>query len=213
MQPQNIYPTPEGQHSGESPAGQVGTHETVHHQPIPQPINTFSPLPTNQNLENQANIEVPNDKPIAVLEVLSVRGVEYGMMTLVLWVGAITLTWILLNMVNGSRGFDYVVVPTSALVVCVPVFGWFFLRLKKAELADPKLRFDPSKRRWSQITQILSYTVVLVNLIYFVYVVLSHFSKSHGSSIVKALVNLVVITIVAGGVLAYYWFDEHRLLK
>jgi len=154
-----------------------------------------------------------NDKPVAVLEVLSVRGVEYGMMTIVLWIGAITLGWIAFNMLNGSRGFNYVVVPTAALVVCVPVFGFFFLRLKKAELADTSIRFDASKRRWSQVTQILAYTVVLTNLMYFVYVILQHTTGGHGTSISKAAINLVIILVIAGGILAYYWHDEHRLLK
>lgn len=161
-----------------------------------------------------AKLEPTNtDQPVAVVEVLSVRGVEYGMMTIVLWIGTITLTWVVLNMLNGSRGFNYVVVPTSALIVCVPIFGWFFLRLKKAELANPSLRFDPSKRRWSQITQIIAYTAVLVNLIYFAYVVLQHTSGGSSTSIPKSLVNLVVILVIAGGILAYYWHDEHRLIK
>jgi len=172
-------------------------------QPAPAPT-----VPDKPQLKSQSD-----DKPLPVLEVLSVRGVEYGMMTIVLWIGALTLGWIVLNMVNGSRGFNYIVIPTSALVVCVPVFGWFFLRLKKAELADPGLRLDPSKCRWSQITQILSYTAVLINLIYFVYILLQHTSGSSGVSIVKSLLNLVVVLVIAGGILAYYWIDEHRLIK
>ncbi len=190
--------------------------------PAPQPANmhsAFSPSPPHsysppEQHQPPAKLEsTATDQPIPVIEVLSVRGVEYVMMTIALWIGAITLAWVVLNMLNGSRGFNYVIVPTSALVICVPVFGLFFLRLKRAELADPSLKFDPSKRRWSQITQILAYTAVLINLMYFVYIVLQHTSGGSKTSITKALLNLVVILVVAGGVLTYYWFDEHRLIK
>lgn len=180
----------------------------------PEPPTPPHPAHPVQLGPEPTKLERPvDDKPIPVLEVLSVRGVEYGMMTIVLWIGAITLAWIALNMLNGSRGFNYIVIPTAALVVCVPVFGFFFLRLKKAELANPSMRLDPSKRRWSQITQIIAYTAVLINLIYFAYVVLQHASGGSNTSIGKSLINLVVILVIAGGILAYYWHDEHRLLK
>jgi len=217
MQTENIYPA-----VPENAPGQAGHAEAQ--RPASAPVFSpqvqygSAPVPAQPMIIPEppapaALTDPGTDKPIPVLEVLSVRGVEYGMMTIVLWIGALTLAWVVLNMLNGSRGFNYVVVPTSALVICVPIFGWFFLRLKKAELADPGLRFDPSKRRWSQITQIIAYTAVLVNLIYFVYVLLQHASSSHGSSIPKALANLAVVLVIAGGVLAYYWRDEHRLIK
>jgi hypothetical protein len=154
-----------------------------------------------------------SDQPVPVVKVLSVRGVEYGMMSITLWVGAITLGWVLLNIINGSRGFDYLVVPTAALIVCVPLFGLLFIRLKKAELSNPSLRLEPSKRRWSQITQFLSYLACLINLIYFVYVVLQHAADESATPIGKAALNLGVVLAIAGGILAYYWFDEHRIVK
>jgi hypothetical protein len=166
------------------------------------------PMPPPQ--ESALASSPTSDEPIAVVRVLSTRGVEYGMMTIALWVTASTMAWILLNMLNGSRGFDSVVVPTAALVVCLPVFGLFFLRLKKAELMQPRLRLDPSKRRWSQTSQFLAYLALLINFIYFVYTVLQHFSGSKGQAITKALINLVIILVIAGGVLAYYWHDEHK---
>jgi hypothetical protein len=218
MQTENIYPTATAQVTpSEPPAVMPQAHQfhpehtAVNVNPFPSVVST-PPSPPPQPTQNVLS-DTGSDKPVPVLEVLSVRGVEYGMMTIVLWIGALTLAWIFLNMLNGSRGFNYLVVPTSALVVCVPIFAWFFLRLKKAELVDPGLRLDPSKRRWSQITQILAYTAVLINLIYFVYVVLQHTTNSHGSSIPKAFGNLLVILLIAGGILAYYWRDEHRLIK
>lgn len=150
------------------------------------------------------------DFPVPVVRVLSVRGVEYGMMTIALWISATTLAWVALNMLNGSKGFSYVVVPTSALVVTVPVFGWLFMRLKRAELINSELRLDPSKRRWSQTTQMLAYLACLINLIFFVYTLLQHFSADKPKPIGKSVINLLVILVIAGGILAYYWADEHR---
>lgn len=161
--------------------------------------------------DTQAN--PASDEPMPVVRVLSVRGVEYGMMTIALWVAASTAAWIVLNMLNGSGGFDAVVVPVSSLVICLPVFGLLFLRLKKAELAQPSLRMDPSKRRWSQTTQFLAFIGLLINFIYFVYVLLQHASGGHGPSVGKSVLSLAVVTVIAGGVLAYYWHDEHRLRK
>lgn len=151
-----------------------------------------------------------SDQPVPVVRVLSTRGVEYGMMTIALWVSAATLAWIMLNLLNGSKGFDPIVVPTAALVVCLPVFAGFFLRLKRAELVDRSLRLEPSKRRWSQTTQFLAFLALLINFIYFVYTILQHFSSDKGPSVKKSLINLIVILVIAGGTLAYYWRDEHR---
>lgn len=151
--------------------------------------------------------------PVPVVKVYSVRGVEYGMMSITLWALATTLVWLLLNMINGSKTFDYLVVPTSVLVVCLPVFAWLFIRLKKAELANPSLKVEASKRRWSQLTQFLAFIVVLVNLIVLVYILLARFGtdKKFSESLVKELLSSAVVLIVAGGILAYYWFEEHRL--
>lgn len=191
------------------PTASVYPLQSVNVPNIPQTIDatTFS----STNTPPERLVEAQNaDQPVPVVKVLSVRGVEYGMMTIALWIAASTLAWVLLNMLNGSKGFSYVVVPTSALVVCIPIFGLLFIRLKRAELRDPNLRLDPSKRRWSQTTQMLAYIACLINLIYFVYVVLQHFSADKPKPISKAIINLSVILVIAGGILAYYWFDEHR---
>jgi hypothetical protein len=173
------------------------------------------PTSTSSSHEDAPKLAQPVDhnQPVPVVRVLSVRGVEYGMMTIVLLVSATTAAWILLNILNGSRGFDSIVVPTASFVVCLPIFGILFLRLKRAELQDPALRFDPSKRRWSQTTQFLAFTALLVNFIYFVYTLLQHASGGKAQSVFKSFVNLLVVFVIAGGVLYYYWQDEHRARK
>lgn len=150
--------------------------------------------------------------PVPVVQVLSVRGVEYGMLSITLWVLASTLAWLLLNLVNGSRTFDYLVVPTSALVVCLPFFGWLFIRLKKAEMANPSLVHEPSRRRWSQTTQFVAFIATLINLIVFVYQMLSRFGtdKKPSETVLKQVLSMLVVLVVAGGVLVYYWLEDHR---
>lgn len=177
-------------------------HEPVvthHHHPEPPP----PPPPVT--------LSTPvSDEPVPVIRVLSVRGVEYAMMTIALWFAATGLGWVLLNVANGSSNFDFLVVPLSVLITTLPVFSILFLRLKRAELANPQLRLEPSKRRLSQLTQVLAFIVCMVNLTVFVYSVLQKINGSDSVSIGKSALSLVIILAIAGGILAYYWFDEHR---
>ena len=152
-----------------------------------------------------------DDLPTPVVKVFSVRGLEYGMMTLCLWIAADALLAVLLLLINGGTGFKYLAFPASLLIVTLPVFSWLFLRLKRAEVAKPELRFDPSKRRWSQITQLFSFVVVLGALIGIIYTVLGKIGGLNiGSSLGKSILDEVVILAVIGGVFVYYWIDEHR---
>ncbi len=200
----------------DSPQAKVETGVPIaHDNPILPPVAEIPAVTTSTPNTSPALDLQPAEpgQPVPVVRVLSTRGVEYGMMTIALWVAATTMAWVVLNMLNGSRGFDTVVVPTSSLVICLPIFGWLFLRLKKTELTNPGLRLDPSKRRWSQTTQFLAYIVLLINFIYFVYTILQHASGGKAPSISKSAVNLVVVLVIAGGILFYYWHDEHRARK
>lgn len=152
-----------------------------------------------------------SDMPVAVVQALSVRGVEYAMMTFSLWLIAGSIIWVLIALVNGGTSFKLLVLPTAILIACVPVFGYLFLRLKREELANPDLRFDPSKRRLSQFTQIIAFSACLFNVIGFIYLVLQKVAGEGGPTIIKPLLTLLIVLVVAGGVLAYYWWDEHRL--
>lgn len=148
--------------------------------------------------------------PMPVVQVLSTRGVEYTMMMLTLWLAAGSLLWVMLALFNGGNHFDVMAFPVSLLVVCVPIFAWFFLRLKKAELANPQLKLDPSKRRLTQFTQVIAFAACLFNLIAFVYLLFTKLAGHTTPSLGKDFLNLLVILLVAGGILAYYWNDEHR---
>ena len=160
---------------------------------------------------NETPSSASSDEPMPVVKVLSVRGVEYLFMSICLWIGAGSLTGLLLSLVNGMTGFAALSFPVSTLLVTLPIFAFLFLRLKKAELAQPSLRLDASKRRLSQITQLLAFIVCLVNLITLVYLLMNMVGgEDSGVSVGKLFINVFIIFLVAGGILAYYWHDEHR---
>jgi hypothetical protein len=151
--------------------------------------------------------------PVPVVKVLSPRGIEYLFMSIFLWLSASSFVGLILSLLNGGTGFAALAFPLSLLLVCTPGFMFLFLRLKRAELADPKLRLDASKRRLTQITQVLAFLTCIINIITFVYLLLQSFGGEGNLDIVKAIVNMLVILVVAGGVLSYYWYDEHRALR
>lgn len=183
--------------------------------PLPEPAPMFTASTPVPPPPPQAPVSLPtatNDQPVAVVQALSIRGVEYTMMSLTLWFTAAALIWIALTIVNGSTAFDMLSLPAALLIVCVPIFGYLFLRLRKQELANPTLRFDPSKRRLTQFTQIFAFATCLFNLIAFAYVVLQQLGGQGSGSLLKSFLSLLVVLVIAGGVLAYYWLDEHRNL-
>ncbi len=148
--------------------------------------------------------------PQPVVNVLSPRGVEYVFLAITLFSGAIGLVTALLALVNGQTSFSVLAFPTAVLLVSVPIFALLFLRLKNAELSDPSLRLDASKRRTTQFIQIVSFVVCFFTLIGFLVFIFSKISGDYDGSLVKAFLNVLVILIVSGGILAYYWRDEHR---
>jgi hypothetical protein len=107
--------------------------------------------------------------PIAVVRVLSPRGVEYVFLTIALFTGAASLTGDLISLLNGKTDFSVLAFPTAALVVSLPVFAWLFLRLKKAEFRNPSLKLDPSKRRSTQFIQITTFVICFFSGIGFLY--------------------------------------------
>jgi hypothetical protein len=148
--------------------------------------------------------------PQPVVQVLSPRGVEYVFLTIALFTGAIGLISALLALVNGKADFSVLAFPVAILLVTVPVFTWLFLRLKQAELTDPSLASDASKRRSTQFTQIVAFITCLFTLIGLVSAIFGKLSSNYNGSMVKVLLDVLVILLVAGGILAYYWADEHK---
>lgn len=148
--------------------------------------------------------------PQPVVKVLSSRGVEYVFMTIALVSGAAGLAGALLAIVNGRHSFSVLYVPLAFLLVSVPVFCWLFLRLKRAELLDPTVKLDASKRRSTQFLQISSFFICFFTLIGFLAMVFAKLNDTYSGSIVKVILDALVILVIAGGILGYYWKDERK---
>ena len=160
--------------------------------------------------------------PIAVVQNLSVRGFEYSIMFLTLWAGAFSLMWLAISFVNdlfdkASGSYSYGVGNTTnafiitVLLVTFPIFAYMFLRLKRVEHNDPGLKLDPSRRKLTQMTQLVSFIVAISFTIYFIYSIITPESSSAGAdSIVKRLLQTLVALVVAGGIFLYYWREDRR---
>lgn len=170
--------------------------------PSPDPFVAAAPEPSQ--------VPPPSMTPQPVVLVLSPRGVEYVFLTIALFTGAFSLGSALIALVNGKTDFAVLSVPVAALVVAVPVFAWLFLRLKKAEVLNPSLRFDASKRRSTQFTQIVAFLVSFFTLIGLIGSIFAKTAGQYTGSLFKLILDVVVVEIVALGILAYYWRDEHR---
>ncbi len=174
----------------------------------------FSDTPTSQSTmvpEEPTAVPPPSDvlsQP--VVRVLSPRGVEYVFMTIALFTVAFALGGVLISLVNGQFSFSVLSFPAATLVVAVPVFSMLFLRLKQSEINDPSLRFEASKRRSTQFTQIVSFVVSFFTLIGFVSLVFAKLAGEYHGSIIKLLFDTLVVLLIAGGLLVYYWRDEHQ---
>jgi hypothetical protein len=197
------YPPDNQQFPPESP------HGGAQHRPKPHSFSlssVFGPPPSGQP-GFRPPVEVA---PQPVVQVLSPRGVEYVFLTITLFTGAINLIVVLLVLINGSPNYDVLAFPTAALLVTVPVFSWLFLRLKKAELKNSQLALDPSKRRSTQFTEIIAFATCFFTLITFIFYIFAKAGGNYKGSMFKMFLDVLVILVVAGGVLAYYWFNEHQ---
>jgi hypothetical protein len=196
---------------------QVGVIAPVVAEVPPKPI-VAAPFVDESN-QREVDFSQPmamaltEDKAIPVVRVLSVKGVEYMMMSIALWMVSGSLAWLLLSLVNGITDFQLLAFPTAMLIVSLPCFGALYYRLRKAELQNPSLRLDPSKRRLSQITQFFAYVTCLFNLITFVYLLLGKIGGTSSIAVWKIFMNLIIVLAIAGGILVYYWFDEHRAVR
>lgn len=149
--------------------------------------------------------------PVPVVPVLSPVGVEYVFMAVAQVAAAVGLVSALMAVVNGKFEFSVLAFPAALLLVAVPVFAALFLRLKQLEVAKPDLRLDPSRRRTTQVLQIGSFLVVFGTLISWVAALFHTVAGSNSMSLGKMTLNALCVLVVAGGILVYYWFDEHRV--
>jgi protein-S-isoprenylcysteine O-methyltransferase Ste14 len=204
-------PAPNGESTDSSAAPQVftakfeNTSSNAGRIVSQESVSTLPPAAANWE-----PVQPDQVRPIPVVKVLSPVGVEYVFMTLALFTVAIALTALLLSLVNGKTDFSVLAFPTAALLVGVPVFAALFLRLKKQEESRPELVLDPSKRRSTQFTQIVSFLVSFFTVIGFVATVFAKMGGQTSSNIGKVALDCLCLLVVFGGLLAYYWRDEHK---
>ncbi len=200
--PQNL---PDSQPSA---ASMSAPNQPVVATPLAQPVVALS---ANEPTRDTSGPIAVNPTP--VVKVLSPRGVEYVFLIVTLFAAAISLVSLLIAIVNSQYGFAVLSFPVSALVVSVPLFSLLFLRLKRAELTDPAAKLDASKRRSTQFTQIVTFLVCFLSLIALVTIIIEKIGSNFSSSLFKAIMDVLVVEVVSGGILFYYWRDEHRKVK
>lgn len=227
------YQSPDDQHTPPDPReeNEYGAplpphHTPPHHFEHPHTFHDqeFTPPPPQPHVSNQTSAHETSAYgfqstqasvnqtviPQPVVKVLSPRGVEYVFMTIALVTGAVGLTSALLALVNGNDSFSVLYFPLALLLVSVPIFSGLFLRLKQAELLDPNARLDASKRRSTQFLQIVSFFICFFTLIGLLATIFAKVSGTYNGSLVKVILDVIVILAVAGGILFYYWNDEHK---
>lgn len=175
-----------------------------------------------------------NDRPIAVVQSLSVRGFEYSIMFLSLWASAVAMIILGINTINdiydktngsytygsGNSGSTLAI---TMLLVTFPVFAYMFLRLKKAEYNEPDLRHDSSRRKWTQLTMLVSFLSAVGFTIYFIYQLISpesagstYFDEGNGTystsstPILQRFFQTLVSLVVSGTIFAYYWREDRK---
>jgi hypothetical protein len=187
------------------------------------------PPPPGQTGVQSHRASASHPQPVSVVQNLTTRGLEYIIMFIALGVTALSLASLLHSNVNnlmgngdsGTLGSNSAVpLATAALVVALPVLAVLFLRLKKAEAADPELHHDPSRKRAIQLTLVVTFLIGLGNIIYFVYSLMTggdngpyDYNAVGSQSATGPLgnaIHLLITLAIAGGIFAYYWFDEHR---
>lgn len=194
---------------------------------VPRPGNDAEVPPAPSPLVQPTQ----SSEPIAVVHNLSVRGFEYSIMFIALWatafaLGSLAHTFVSNVFSKASGDYYYGSVDSASsfmitlLIVCFPIFIYLFLRLKRAEINDPKLLDDPSRRRWSQLTQLVTFLVGLGYIIHFVYIIITPQNNSYnyygtdvsssGPSIGVQFLHVLVTLVIAGSIFAYYWREDHH---
>ena len=177
--------------------------------PPPPGIHTAATMPAG----------LQNASPIAVIQQRTTKGLEYTIMFLALGITAISLGQLLHSLVDSSFGANsssgLSTYASSAILVALPIFAILFLRLKKAENANPTIRTDASRRHAVQLTLIVTFIWGIFRLTTYVYSLLNggggdSYLGTDNTSGVANFLHTITTLVIAGGIFAYYWIDEHR---
>ncbi len=153
-----------------------------------------------------SNNQIDSAKPVAVVEATSPKSLEYNMMFLTLWLSAFGVLFITnVFLFGGGTDNGFIGFALTILLICLPIFLILFMRLRKAEEANPELKHDLSRKKSIQSTQTVAFIIILIHTIITVYQVLNS-SGNIGSQVLSWLLTLIVF----GSIFVYYWKDTHQ---
>ncbi len=216
--------------AGGSPkaAEPIGIKQSEPPPTLPSPSSTPSLSPSQPQ------------QPIAVVNTYTPRGVEYMIMFFALWTAATSLGTLLHAIVDNmapkaetsyfSAADSVLPLSSIALGVGVAIFVLMFLRLKKAELHDPSIRLDSSRRRAVYLTVLVTFLIGLQKIITYIYGLFNGGGSNEGiGGIIFGgyfgggsatdpgsplylwdLLHLAITLGIAGAIFVYYWRDMHK---
>jgi len=160
-----------------------------------------------------------SNDPIAVVKSYSNQGFEYFILFFSMWIVAGSLGFIVTDLIaswlnhssGGTIGKVAFSFAAAAVIVTLPIYSVLFLRLKRAELKNPQLRYDNSRRRAIQLTLIVTFVIGVSDLISYLFVLLNGSNTGFESvSRITSFLDMLVTLVFAGGIFAYYWIDLHK---
>ncbi len=180
----------------------------------PQPTQGLGPVANTNN-------------PVAVVNVATTRGIEYLIMFIGLWITASAIGSLLhgsIETLAGEESFYTNIAPFSAaaLIVALPIFVYLFLRLKKAELQEPEIRKDPSRKKAIQLTLIVTFLIGIGKIMGYIFSLLNGGGEDGGFfggggyasemaiSPIYDILHTFITLGIAGGIFLYYWRDIHK---
>jgi hypothetical protein len=155
-----------------------------------------------------------NNHPVTMVAKMSTRDTEYSIMYICLLITALGIGGVLHQLLfsmqtsdesgywaGGSFGI-------TMILVTLPIFTWLFLRLKRAEQKSPALLKSATRHRGVKGMIMISFLGLIIHSVIFVYMSLNSYGKFFDS-----ISHFVITLLVAGGILQYFWRDEHRNYK
>lgn len=161
-------------------------------------------------------------KPIAVVQQYSTIGMEYSIMFISLFFGAISFGAILHAAIDYYNSYTIqgpflstVSLPAVTAMVTLPLFAILFLRLRRIERTKPSVRNDASRRHGVQLTLIVSFIWGVATLIFYLYQLVNSIDDVNQARDYQFVqfIHLLITLVISGSIFAYYWIDEHRQLS
>jgi len=162
-------------------------------------------------------------KPVAVVQQYSTLGMEYSIMFISLFFGAVSFGAVLHILLDYYSSGDYlrtqaeslvssVGLPAVTALVTVPLFAILFLRLRRIEKTTPNVLNDASRRHGVQLTLIVAFIAGIINLVAYLYQLIAPSTdviQPYNYQLTQ-FIHLLITLAICGSVFSYYWIDEHK---